>query len=204
MNNLSKFLIQCHHHCILILLEKENYFYRGFLMRNCKAFFSKCIVFLLFSGLCFSCSVESRQEKYFQGKVTKVMDGDSLMVSVGRKRIEVRLYGIDAPEYKQSFSNQSRKFVTKKLLGKIVQVEAVTRDTYGRTVSIVSHKEQSINHELVRAGLAWVYLRYCKKKICKKWKKSEQEARAKNIQLWSHKDPVAPWEWRREKRKKGK
>jgi len=166
------------------------------------ASFRCCVLLLLLlAGASFSCSVEGRQDTNFHGKVQKVIDGDSLVISNSGEKIEVRLYGIDAPEYRQPFSNTSRNFVRKKLLGKNVLVEPVTVDKYKRKVSIVYHNGTSINHELIKEGLAWVYPRYCKQKICEEWKKSEKGAQAERKKLWSEKNPVPPWKWRRQNRK---
>ena len=42
-----------------------------------------------------------------------------------------------------------------------VTVQVVDRDRYGRTVGVVLLPDgRSLNHELVRAGLAWMYRRY--------------------------------------------
>ena len=47
---------------------------------------------------------------------------------------------------------------------------------------------------MVRAGLAWHYVKYSKSKTLTKL---EQEARDKKLGLWAATDkPIAPWEWR--------
>ncbi len=45
------------------------------------------------------------------GRVVKVSDGDTIWVQVlvGEKPVKVRLAGIDAPEGRQSFGEQSRR-----------------------------------------------------------------------------------------------
>ena len=80
-------------------------------------------------------------------------------------------------------------------------METVDTDRYGRTVGIVKLEDgQIVNEEVMRAGFAWVYDRYCKKPICLWWKRLEDEACAEKRGLWNDKSPVPPWEWRREKR----
>ena len=59
-----------------------------------------------------------------------------------------------------------------------------------------------VNQEIIRAGYAWVYSRYCKKPICLEWKRLEGEAEVAKQGLWKDENPVPPWEWRRKERDK--
>ncbi len=136
----------------------------------------------------------------FSGSVKKIIDGDSLLIASGRKTIEVRLYGVDCPEYNQPFSQQAKSLVRKQVAGKKVLVQPQYYDSYGRLVAIVGDEGQTLNGELVRAGLAWVYPRYCRKKICRSWQKMEDAARNDNRGLWSRRQPISPWQWKRTKR----
>ena len=85
------------------------------------------------------------------------------------------------------------------IAGATVDIETVTKDRYGRTVGIVSDSETNINQEMVRAGFAWVYQRYCDKPFCDYWLALENEAKTGKLGLWQEPDPVPPWEWRRRK-----
>ena len=85
--------------------------------------------------------------------------------------------------------------------GKIVEVDPVTVDRYGRTIALVYDTDgKSLNEELVRAGFAWVYTRYCDWAICETWEGLETEAREAKLGLWSDPRAIAPWEFRRKKR----
>ena len=47
------------------------------------------------------------------------------------------------------------------VFGKVVDVEPVTTDRYGRIVALVKVEGQSLNEGgLLKAGLAWVYTKY--------------------------------------------
>ena len=85
------------------------------------------------------------------------------------------------------------------VFGKYVEVESVTKDRYGRTVGLVYINGQCLNEELVRAGFAWVYIKYCKKAICTDWRRLEAAAKANKNGLWSHTNPMPPWEYRHSK-----
>ncbi len=59
---------------------------------------------------------------------------------------------------------------------------------------------ECLNEELVRAGYAWVYERYCHIRDCQHWQKLETVARVSYKGLWSQSNPIHPWEWRHGKR----
>jgi endonuclease YncB( thermonuclease family) len=68
--------------------------------------------------------------------------------------------------------------------GKVVEIEPMDTDRYGRTVGLVTINGKSINEELVKNGFAWVFTRYCDKPFCNQWYKDQDEARQKKLGLW--------------------
>ena len=78
-----------------------------------------------------------------------------------------------------------------------VRVEAIDRDHYGRTVGLVHVGTTCVNEELVKEGLAWVYTKYCKRDFCGRWTQLERRARGSNKGLWSRKNPIPPWDFRK-------
>ncbi len=151
------------------------------------------LVFLLFliPSLC-----RGGEEK---GRV-EVKDGDSFILHYQFGEIGVRLYGIDAPEWKQDFHDEAKEFTTRFLSEKKLKIEPVDRDPYGRTVGMVSVEGRLLNEELVKAGLAWVYPQYCRKSFCEKWSDLQEEARRSKRGLWASKNPIPPWEYRQEEK----
>ena len=97
----------------------------------------------------------------FTGRVVGVSDGDTITVLHNGKGERIRLHGIDCPEKRQAFGNRAKQFTSKLVFGTTVTVQVVDRDRYGRTVGVVLLPDgRSLNHELVRAGLAWWYRKY--------------------------------------------
>ena len=134
----------------------------------------------------------------WQGYVVKVLDGDSLRVKRGREIIEIRLYGIDCPEWGQDYGNRAKRYTKAKTYQRTVTVEPRDVDRYGRIVALISSSGRLVNRELVRNGLAWMYPKYCKKQpLCSELKKLENKARNRRLGLWRAKDPVSPWQWKR-------
>jgi len=137
----------------------------------------------------------------WQGKVVGVSDGGTLTVMHEGRGEKIRLYGIDCPENHQDFGTKAKKFTSSMAYEKLVAVESVTQDRYGRSVALVKVTGQSLNEELLKAGLAWVYIRYCDKPLCNAWLKYEEQALQKKSGIWSLPNPIPPWEFRRAKKR---
>src|SRR4051794_38635456 len=92
----------------------------------------------------------------FQGRVVAISDGDTIRVLHGSEQVRVRLHGIDAPEHNQAFGTRSRQFAGELAHEKLVRVEVVDTDRYGRSIGVVTLPDgRKLNHELVRASFAW-------------------------------------------------
>lgn len=130
--------------------------------------------------------------------VVGITDGDTLTARCGElgayQQIKIRLAEIDAPERRQPFGQRSRQA----LAGLCFQQQATIRpektDRYGRTVGRVECQGQDASAELVRAGMAWAFTRYLNDPEIRRL---ENAARAAGVGLWSDREPVPPWEWRR-------
>ena len=135
------------------------------------------------------------------GKVVGIMDGDTFkLLTKDSTLIKVRLANIDCPEKKQPFSVKAKQFVSDAIFGKSVTINVIKKDRYRRYISNVIYNDSLIlNHELVRHGLAWHYVKYSKDPILQGL---EDEARLNKIGLWQDKDPIPPWDWREIKKKK--
>jgi endonuclease YncB( thermonuclease family) len=137
------------------------------------------------------------------GRVVKVQDGDTVTILTNEKeQIKVRLYGIDAPEKSQDYGIKSKDYLSGLVAGKTVRIESKGNDRYGRMIGIVYVNGLNVNEEMLRAGLAWRY-KYTKKRS---YLQLQEEAQKKRLNIWSMKNPIDPWLWRKNKmssRKKG-
>ena len=135
------------------------------------------------------------------GKVVSVSDGDTLTVlDAAKTKHKIRLHGIDAPESKQPFGTAAKKALADLVFGKEVHVEVVDRDRYGREVGKVHVGGRYVNAEMVRQGLAWRYFQFDKEND---FGGLEDDARKQRQGLWADAHPVAPWEWRKERKAVG-
>jgi endonuclease YncB( thermonuclease family) len=129
-----------------------------------------------------------------------VADGDTITVLHNGRSEKIRLWGIDCPEKNQDFGSKAKHITSILVFAKLVEVEPVTVDRYGRTVAFVRVGDTVVNEELIRQGLARVFTRYCDRPVCERWEHLETEAREARRGLWSMPDPVPPWELRRRMR----
>jgi endonuclease YncB( thermonuclease family) len=126
-------------------------------------------------------------------KVMAVPYADELKVMVDVRREVVRLYGIDCPIDPQPFGKEARLYTSKLCLGKMVDVKPIVRDQYDRIIAWVDIDGQSLNKELIRAGMAWWYRKYLPFELG--LARLEKAARKAKIGLWADPAPMPPWEY---------
>lgn len=142
------------------------------------------------------------------GRVIYVDDGDTLAVLIeGNRQLKIRLSSIDAPEVSHSnkergrvgqpYSENSKRYLSSLVKGKVVDSECYELDRYGRAVCEIFVDGQSVNRAMVAQGFAWANLsshgRYLRDKSLPAL---EATARMNRAGLWAGHSPVAPWEWR--------
>ena len=132
---------------------------------------------------------------WLEGRVVAVVDGDTAVVSVDGASREIRLAGIDAPEYRQPWSRRAKRALTERVAGKPVRIKQIGVDRYGRTVGELYTDDVCVGCELVREGHAWVYRRYSDDAVLTLL---EDQARAAGRGLWGlpASERIPPWEWR--------
>jgi len=70
----------------------------------------------------------------------------------------------------------------------------VTQVRYERLVAIVYFSDGNVNEWMIEHGQAWAYREYLKNPT---YCRLRHEGRVAKRGLWSHEQPIAPWEWRR-------
>lgn len=103
------------------------------------------------------------QEVEFTGEVTRVIDGDTVIVLDDEKlQRRVRLVAIDAPEKGQDFSVESKKSLSTLVYGKRITVTTKKTDRYGRIIGKILIDGVDVSLEQIRLGLAWHFKEYAK------------------------------------------
>ncbi len=133
-------------------------------------------------------------------EVRSLSDGDTLRVECGRRKLQIRMQCIDAPELSQEPWGREAKDQLRRLMPQRVQIEGKQRDNYGRLVAEVKDpgKNRNLNLEMVRRGQAAVYANYCDQV---EYFKAQERARQAGIGIWARPGmQQRPWQWRREHR----
>ena len=130
------------------------------------------------------------------GKVIAVKDGDTIDVLLNGKTQRIRLGHIDCPEKNQPFGAKAKSYTSAKCFGQTVTILHTRQyDRNKRLIAeIILTTGDTLNRELVKAGLAWHYKQYSDDTT---YNMLERSARFAKKGLWSEKEPVAPWLWRK-------
>jgi len=143
-------------------------------------------------------TLQFKKGEEYSIKVVGIADGDTFTgLTANNKQIKCRLYGIDAPEKKQAFSNRSKQALSDLIFGKQVKIIIQNKDRYGRAVVwVYTFDGKDISAEMLKMGMAWHFKQYSKDV---EYAKLENTARQQKNGLWIDKNCVAPWEYRKKK-----
>ncbi|WP_299964295.1 thermonuclease family protein [uncultured Roseobacter sp.] len=135
--------------------------------------------------------------------VVRVVDGDGFYVGA----VEVRLFGIDAPELGQTCTTEQgvtwrcgrwvRERVAQRFEGRVANCSLVTTDRYGRAVARCRVGGQDVSETLVLEGLAFAYRTYSDDYVL-----AEKRAAVRDAGLHAHR--VQQPSWYRATRAKGR
>ncbi|HHD63174.1 MAG TPA: hypothetical protein ENK96_02150 [Desulfobulbaceae bacterium] len=135
-------------------------------------------------GICmlllFSCPARA-----WNGKVLKVLSGDTIVVSWKDQSRTVKLYGIDCPETQTGPGQKARAFTRAKAKAKTAKINPMTRDEQGRTVAQVFMNGQSLNAFIVRSGYGLVNRKQCTVPSCEDWLRYERYAYKRHKGIWA-------------------
>jgi micrococcal nuclease len=122
-----------------------------------------------------------------QAAVTRVIDGDTIQVSLAGAIYKVRYIGIDTPEVGKPWADEATEFNKELVEGKNVLLEKDISETdrYGRLLRYVYVDETFVNAELVKYGLAWAkaYAPDTKYQAC--FEELEAGAREAGLGMWA-------------------
>jgi len=155
---------------------------------------------------------ETQTATVLEGLVVGISEGDHIVVNSFGTEINVRLYGIAAPQTAkidkftgwskpgQPYAEEAFRALSIKVLHQKVKIE-IRR-------TIVSHKDgkqfalaivyldgRNINLEMVAEGCAWAYRKLVTKADFHAYALVERRARLRKLGLWSQEAPQPPWEY---------
>jgi micrococcal nuclease len=150
-------------------------------------------------------------------KVVKVKDGDTVVVETQKGHKELRIWGIDAPEWGQPKSLEAKNKLKELVLNKHVRVRHPKTDDFNRDLAFItiedteSHsdgvkssegapKEIDVGSILISQGLAWCFSPDPEHK--QGYETLEAKARNLGLGIWSMPNPKKPVDFRRENKNK--
>jgi endonuclease YncB( thermonuclease family) len=128
----------------------------------------------------------------YNGIIIRIIDGDTFVFQTEEGSLTIRMYGTDAPERDQQYSEESAGFL-KLYLNKDATLKARGVDRYGRTLGVLIIEKQDINLLSIKGGYSWHFKRYSSDK---QYAEAEEYAKKNKLGLWNMQNPIPPWEWR--------
>ena len=125
--------------------------------------------------------------------VEKMIDGDTFETITGER---VRILGMDAPEKGQPIADQSTDFMAGKLVDHKVDIKIQTHlpvDTYGRTLAVVTYRDENVAVSSIAAGLARAYVLDDAVYDPARYYEAEKLAKDRKVGIWDPNTPGIVW-----------
>lgn len=164
-------------------------------LRNTSLSFVLLSILLLLPALSFAETVQ----------YLSAIDGDSMVVKYKGRSQEVRLIGVDAPEWGQEYGTQAKCFALNFCYSKTLRLEfdKERKDRYGRLLAYVYCGDRMLNEELIRAGMAIAIMVKPNSKYYERFKAVEAQAKKKKQGFWLRGGlKQTPAQWRKAKGKR--
>ena len=172
----------------------------------------------LLTGLFLLCSApvfakpELSHANTLEGLVVGVSEGDQITVNSFGTEINVRLYGIAAPQTAkvdkftgwskagQPYAEEAFRALSIKILHQQVKVEIRKTLVFNNNakqvaLAVVYLDGRNINLEMVAEGWAWADKKLATKGDLAGYQAAQKRARARRIGLWTQGIPQPPWEF---------
>ncbi len=140
----------------------------------------------------------------YQAQVLKIIDGDTVLIQVGRHPFKLRLSRVDAPEKDQPFLNSHEKagLYSWKCAQKVIQEEShyelhfEKKDIYGRLLGDLNH----VSLKLVERGCMglYPYAIFSSRQEKSLYLRALQKARQERRGVWKWGGYRQPKLWRKE------
>jgi len=128
-------------------------------------------------------------------KVVRVVDGDTLDVSIEGRTERIRLIGINTPEtvdprklvecFGIEASNKAKELLTGKEVSLEADLSQGERDTYGRLLRyIFLENGTNFNLQIIKEGFAYEYTYDAPYKYQREFKQAQKEASENKVGLW--------------------
>ena len=136
----------------------------------------------------------SAEARTMQGKVTRVIDGNTLeFLSSDGESYTILLSGIDCPELKQAYGDEARICLQKLTLNKKASVTINGKDRSGTSLAeVLIDGKTDPRIQLLKEGLAWT----TEKNADSTLETHRAASQSKKKGLWKDENPTPPWTYR--------
>jgi endonuclease YncB( thermonuclease family) len=135
-----------------------------------------------------------------KGRVVKIVDGDTYDLLLPDGTLRIRMEGIDAPEKGMAYYHAAKNYLGALCSGKVIRAEYQKTDRYGRCLAKSYLPDGTeLSASMLAAGMAWHYKKYNQEAYLDRL---ERQARKARKGLWAESNPIAPWDYRKARRKK--
>ncbi len=142
------------------------------------------------------------EELVLIGRVTRIVDGDTIDVQLDSGVIRVRMQGIDTPERGQPMFTEASAALRDLVGDKPVELLPSGQFSFERMVARVYADGNDVNAEMIKGGFAMAERRFLHDfEDGDSYCAFEHSARSEGLGIWPlpAEQRVAPWEWRRRK-----
>jgi len=140
-----------------------------------------------FTLILFACS-----DSYtIEGKIIRVIDGDTFVFQGSGKKFKVRMSDIDAPEISQTFGLRSKDFL-QRYLNRRIKLFCKGKDKYKRVLATVFCDSVNINELEIKLGYAWYTVKFSSNEH---YFDLQEAAKSLKLGLWQY-EHVEPWIYR--------
>jgi len=145
----------------------------------------KRIAILLLLIIFVSGCIASNSEKHDGFYVSKVIDGDTFVISTGE---HIRLQGIDAPDKNDYYYDEATQRLKELIEFQYVTLERdnTNKDRYGRLLRYVYLGNKMIDAQMLEEGYATIFIFEADKKYEKVLTYAENYAKNNHLGLWNN------------------
>jgi micrococcal nuclease len=129
-----------------------------------------------------------------QIKVTRVVDGDTVVLRIDNRDVRCRLIGVDTPETvhpnkrMEYFGKEASEFLKHRVESKVIEIAhdrpTPQYDRYGRLLIYLYRDKVLINQEIIEKGYGHTLVKYPFAKL-PEFRAAERRAREANRGLWA-------------------
>jgi len=135
-------------------------------------------------GLLFILLLLASPAQAWNGRVVKVLSGDTFIALKKNRQQVIKLYGLECPDPETSLGVRAGNLTRAKIEGKRVKINPITKDGQDRIIARVSINGQSLNAFILRSGYGLVNRKKCTQPVCEEWIRFERYAHKQKNGVW--------------------